>query len=141
MEKKPEKKINFEENIKKLEELVNDEAIDKAIIDAQALIDKYPVKKGTLIVESEYDYQMKIINKLNNPEYANYLRNLSFNEIMLHFMRQRVNCLSSLMIKAIGDLLSISMDKYCAQYKNFIENLDLSELNKRKEDTGKVKKK
>ena len=49
MEKKREKTINFDENIKKLEELVNDEAIDKAIIDAQALIDKYPVKKDTLI--------------------------------------------------------------------------------------------
>ena len=54
MEKKREKTINFDENIKKLEELVNDEAIDKAIIDAQALLDKYPVKKDTLIVESEY---------------------------------------------------------------------------------------
>ena len=141
MEKKREKTINFDENIKKLEELVNDKAIDKAIIDAQALIDKYPVKKDTLIVESEYDYQMKIINKLNNPEYVNYLRSLSFDEIILHFMRQGVNCLSSLMMKVIRELLCISIGEYCARYKIFIENFDLSLLNKDDEDIGKVKKK
>ena len=135
-----EKKINYDENIKRVEELVNDGAIDQAIIDAQALLDKYSVKKDTLNVESEYDYQMKIIKKLNNPEYANYLRSLSFDEIMLHFMRQGVNCLSSLMMKALRDSLSISMDEYCAQYKNFIENLDLSLLNKKDEDIGKVKR-
>lgn len=103
---------------------MNFDSVDRAIEDAKALLKKYEIKEDQKKTRNPFEYEMRVLERFNDETYCEYLKSLSFDEIMLHFKRLGLTCLSSVFIQKIRNLLSISMDEYCLQFREFINHFN-----------------
>lgn len=95
-------------------------------MDVKNLLEMQKAKE--LESERSYDRLLEQLEKMKNPEIANYLRSLSFEDLIHYFWKKRVDYLHPLFISAITDLLGIDEVEYMKKLRKNVVMYDIDEL-------------
>ena len=109
-------KVNFNEE----EIYIYDDMDVKKLLEIQ--------KAKELESEKSYNNLLEQLEKMKNPKIADYLRSLSFKDLIHYFEKNKVDCLHPLFTTAITDLLGIDEVEYMKKLHENTVMYDIDEL-------------
>ena len=109
-------KVNFNEE----EIYIYDDMDVKKLLEIQ--------KAKELESEKSYNHLLEQLEKMKNPKIADYLRSLSFKDLIHYFEKNKVDYLNPLFTNAITDLLGIDEVEYMKKLHENTVMYDIDEL-------------